>query len=60
MALLFSGGTFLYVIATVLQDLNPGEREEDQQGVGKKMRMALVLGGMTSPILLSRLAGHHH
>lgn len=55
------GGTFLYVIATVLQDLNPSKAELAEDGaLSKRLRMGLVLGGMIAPLVLTRLGGHHH
>ncbi|KAL7416989.1 Zinc/iron permease [Mrakia frigida] len=60
-ALMFSGGTFLYVIATVLQDLNPSKTElEEPNAISKRLRMVLVLSGMLAPLVLTRLGGHHH
>lgn len=53
--LVFSGGTFLFVATGVMNREN-----EEEGGVGKGARIALVVGGMVTPGLLSRLVGHGH
>lgn len=59
MALVFSGGTFLYVAVQVNGKMEQGE-DAVGQGVGERMKMGVVLGGMVTPFLLSKLAGHGH
>ncbi|KAL4254513.1 Zinc/iron permease [Abortiporus biennis] len=55
-ALLFSGGTFIYV-ATVLR---PGATSSDD--VGEVKRFLIAVGGMLAPLAISPLFGdvHHH
>ena len=59
MALVFSGGTFLYVAVQVNSRVEQGG-EAVGQAVGARTKMAVVLGGMVTPFLLSKLAGHGH
>ncbi|EJD50724.1 Zinc/iron permease [Auricularia subglabra TFB-10046 SS5] len=55
-ALLASGGSFLYV-ATVLQPVSsPGASEE----LGRLPRLALIVAGMFTPVLIASLIGHGH
>jgi len=64
-ALLFSGGTFLYV-ATVIQDVSGHshgvEMEDDAlpQEMGAYTRLGLLFVGMLTPLVLSSLVGHGH
>ncbi|KZO96922.1 Zinc/iron permease [Calocera viscosa TUFC12733] len=64
-ALLFSGGTFLYV-ATVIQDVSghshgpPIEDDEPPQELGVTTRLGLLVVGMFTPLVLSMLVGHGH
>lgn len=60
MALVFSGGTFLYVAVQVNGKVEQGEELGAGQAVGERMKMAVVLGGMVMPLLLSKLVGHGH
>ena len=53
--LVFSGGTFLFVATGVMNREN-----EEEGGLGKASRMALVVAGMVTPGLLSRVVGHGH
>ncbi|KAH8082019.1 Zinc/iron permease [Cristinia sonorae] len=53
-ALLFSGGTFLFV-ATVLQ---PGKSASDE--LGNRLRFVLIILGMLVPVTLSSLVGDVH
>ena len=63
-ALLFSGGSFLYV-ATVIQPLSEPhdhsdsgkEAEEESSTLGKYTRTGLLIGGMLLPVLLSTFVG---
>ena len=62
-ALLFSGGSFLYV-ATVIQPLsephdhsNGPNAEEESTTLGKYTRTGLLIGGMLLPVLLTTLVG---
>ncbi|KAL7422738.1 hypothetical protein Q5752_002030 [Cryptotrichosporon argae] len=66
-ALLFSGGSFLYV-ATVVQPLSaddhapaPGPHADAHahDAVGKYARVALLVGGMCLPVLLVLIVGDH-
>lgn len=63
-ALVFSGGTFLFVATHVMKDKEgsseSSEGEETPGTVSDKRKMVLVLGGMVTPLLLSRLVGHGH
>ncbi|KAI0322028.1 Zinc/iron permease [Amylostereum chailletii] len=56
-ALLFSGGSFLYV-ATVLQ--SPSHGHVDAGEVSRNMRVTLLLVGIFIPLLLSAMLDHHH
>jgi len=64
-ALLFSGGTFLYV-ATVIQDVSGhshmpvDEESAASEEMSVSMRSALLVGGMFTPLVLSSLVGHGH
>jgi len=64
LALLFSGGTFLYV-ATLLSPLSnhvhsPGEASNAEADLGTWMRLALIGAGMYTPVLIGGLVGHGH
>lgn len=74
--LVFSGGTFLFVAthavreqekkvqdrqaAQVAEAEADGFGEASEKTVGQRGRLALVLAGMVTPGLLSRLVGHGH
>ncbi|ORY35533.1 Zinc/iron permease [Naematelia encephala] len=72
-ALLFSGGSFLYV-ATVIQPLSaPSPHshthshhtsadlgEENDPPLGKYLRTGMLVGGMIAPVILAALVGDHH
>ncbi|GAA5903801.1 hypothetical protein JCM8208_006583 [Rhodotorula glutinis] len=75
LALVFSGGTFLFVATHAVREqekraeghgghgghAHGGGDGEGQEGrIGDKHRLALVLTGMVAPALLSRLVGHGH
>jgi len=57
-ALLFSGGTFLYV-ASVVQPVSGHASESPASGTRKTVRTMLLVGGMFFPVLVSRLAHGH-
>ncbi|KAK0201674.1 Zinc/iron permease [Desarmillaria ectypa] len=59
LALLISGGTFLYV-ATVLQPVSDHSGSENASEIHKTMRVILVIFGMLVPFTLSSLLGHGH
>ncbi|KAF8551690.1 Zinc/iron permease [Imleria badia] len=58
-ALLFSGGTFLYV-ASVIQPVSGHASESPTSEIGKTVRTILLVGGMFFPVLISRLVMHGH
>ncbi|GAA5997703.1 Mn(2+) transporter ATX2 [Rhodotorula paludigena] len=68
LALVFSGGTFLFVAThAVREQEKKNERGEDEPGalsseerLGERTRLGLILFGMVLPGLLSRLVGHGH
>lgn len=73
MALVFSGGTFLFVATHVMERRKEADGEllvrgVDEEGaaaavgapMGERVKMALVLAGMITPGILSRLVGHGH
>jgi zinc transporter 9 len=57
-ALVFSGGTFLFVATHVMKGKDGDEA--DVTGTGKRGKMGLVIGGMVTPLILSKLVGHGH
>lgn len=59
LALLISGGTFLYV-ATVLQPVSGHDGSENAPEIHKVMRVTLIIFGMFVPFTLSSLLGHGH
>jgi len=68
-ALVFSGGTFLFVAThavTELEGKQEGESKRERNndelrvGQGRKGRLALILLGMVTPGILSQLVGHGH
>ncbi|KAK4701151.1 solute carrier family 39 (zinc transporter), member 9, partial [Phenoliferia sp. Uapishka_3] len=59
MALVFSGGTFLFV-ATHVMERREGEKDEAGTGMTEMRKVGLVLAGMVTPGLLSKLVGHGH
>lgn len=75
-ALVFSGGTFLFVATHAVTDEHDRNDEDDgtsgksggegigeagrREKVGKRLKVALVLVGMVTPGILSRLVGHGH
>ncbi|KAK0449234.1 Zinc/iron permease [Armillaria borealis] len=59
LALLISGGTFLYV-ATVLQPVSDHSGSENASEIHKVMRVTLIIFGMLVPFTLSSLLGHGH
>ncbi|TDL17859.1 Zip-domain-containing protein [Rickenella mellea] len=56
-ALLISGGTFLYV-ATVLQPVS--HHGQSSAGPDEKIRVAIIVVGMFTPFLIGSLIGHGH
>ncbi|GAA5821488.1 hypothetical protein JCM3770_000596 [Rhodotorula araucariae] len=63
LALVFSGGTFLFVATHAVREQEKrAEAGAHAAGdrIGKRQRLVLVLVGMVSPALLSRLVGHGH
>ncbi|BGP15800.1 hypothetical protein JCM10213_005718 [Rhodosporidiobolus nylandii] len=67
LALVFSGGTFLFVATHAVREQEKRrEEKEEQAGEGEqvkiweKARLALVVAGMCTPGVLSRLVGHGH
>ncbi|BGP24307.1 zipmetalion transporter [Rhodotorula toruloides] len=68
LALVFSGGTFLFVATHVVREQEkkheraegePGAMRDDER-IGDKVRVALVVGGMVTPAILGRFVGHGH
>ncbi|KAL8293763.1 hypothetical protein RQP46_000464 [Phenoliferia psychrophenolica] len=59
MALVFSGGTFLFV-ATHVMEKKEGDKDEATLAMSSHVKIGLVIGGMVTPGLLSRLVGHGH
>ncbi|KAK0464651.1 Zinc/iron permease [Desarmillaria tabescens] len=59
LALLISGGTFLYV-ATVLQPVSGRSGSENASEIHKVMRVILIIFGILVPFTLSSLLGHGH
>lgn len=62
-ALVFSGGTFLFVATHVMkakEEASSDDEADGSQDIDGKQRMALVLGGMFTPLLLSSVVGHGH
>ncbi|KAG0667230.1 hypothetical protein C6P46_002642 [Rhodotorula mucilaginosa] len=76
LALVFSGGTFLFVATHALREQEKREERKQRQaaaaassldeldpppaGLGDKARLVLVLVGMVLPATLSRVVGHGH
>lgn len=74
LALVFSGGTFLFVATHALREQEKREERKQRQaaassvdeldpppaGLGDKARLVLVLIGMVLPATLSRIVGHGH
>ncbi|EGU11869.1 hypothetical protein RTG_02114 [Rhodotorula toruloides ATCC 204091] len=68
LALVFSGGTFLFVATHVVREQEKKhERAEgepgamrDEERIGDKARVALVVAGMVTPAILGRIVGHGH
>jgi solute carrier family 39 (zinc transporter), member 9 len=64
-ALLFSGGTFLYV-ATLLTPLSAdahahvGEPSTAEAGLHRWGRLVLIICGMFTPAMIAGLVGHGH
>ncbi|EJC98106.1 Zinc/iron permease [Fomitiporia mediterranea MF3/22] len=59
-ALLVSGGTFLYV-ATVLQPVSHQEtRSPSSSEMNEKVRVGIIIIGMFIPFLISLISGHEH
>ncbi|EJU03088.1 Zinc/iron permease [Dacryopinax primogenitus] len=64
-ALLFSGGTFLYV-ATVIQDVSGHshapevEEATPTEELSVSTRLTLLVTGMLTPLVMSTLVGHKH
>lgn len=68
-ALVFSGGTFLFVATHVMKgaegvDSEGSEEKHEREATAgaddARMKMALVIGGMCTPLVLSKLVGHGH
>ncbi|KAG7443125.1 ZIP-like iron-zinc transporter [Guyanagaster necrorhizus] len=59
LALLISGGTFLYV-ATVLQPVSDRPASGNASEIHKSIRVLLIIFGMLVPFTLSSLLGHGH
>lgn len=68
LALVFSGGTFLFVATHVMKGGEGAEGEGVEEkgerelgaAVGGRMRMGLVIAGMCTPLVLSKIVGHGH
>ncbi|GAA5957991.1 hypothetical protein JCM21900_004739 [Sporobolomyces salmonicolor] len=64
LALVFSGGTFLFVATHAVREQEKRARRQAEEGdpaqVGDRAKLALVLGGMCTPGLLARVVGHGH
>ncbi|GAA5849603.1 hypothetical protein JCM8547_000508 [Rhodosporidiobolus lusitaniae] len=66
LTLVFSGGTFLFVATHAVREQEKkvtkaaGEEGGEEESVGQKARLALVLAGMVTPGLLSKVVGHGH
>ncbi|GAA6007668.1 hypothetical protein JCM10207_004834 [Rhodosporidiobolus poonsookiae] len=64
LALVFSGGTFLFVATHAVREQDKkGEKaaeETDEARIGERTKLALILAGMVTPGLLSKLVGHGH
>ncbi|BGO91284.1 hypothetical protein NBRC10512_007021 [Rhodotorula toruloides] len=68
LALVFSGGTFLFVATHVVREQEKKhERAEgepggmsDEERIGDKARVVLVVAGMVTPAILGRIVGHGH
>ncbi|GAA5963694.1 hypothetical protein JCM3765_003547 [Sporobolomyces pararoseus] len=64
LTLVFSGGTFLFVATShVTSEKTEGFVEEDEtegETIGRGSRLGLVLAGMITPGILSKLVGHGH
>ncbi|BGP39732.1 hypothetical protein JCM10450v2_003701 [Rhodotorula kratochvilovae] len=63
LALVFSGGTFLFVATHAVREQEKraeGVAHGEGERIGERQRLALVLVGMVTPALLSRLVGHGH
>jgi zinc transporter 9 len=61
--LVFSGGTFLFVATShVTNGKTDGANEEvdERNKIGKLSRLGMVLAGMITPGILSKLVGHGH
>ncbi|KAF8442885.1 Zinc/iron permease [Boletus edulis BED1] len=58
-ALLFSGGTFLYV-ASVMQPVSDHASESPASEIGKTVRIVLLVGGMFFPLLAGQIVVHKH
>lgn len=68
LALVFSGGTFLFVATHVVREQEkkheraegePGAMREEER-IGDKARVALVVAGMLTPAILGKIVGHGH
>jgi zinc transporter 9 len=59
MALLFSGGTMLFVSTHLLQEVGDVEHDEENDG-GKASRVATLVFGMMTPVFLQSMLAHHH
>ncbi|GAA5940040.1 uncharacterized protein JCM15063_001682 [Sporobolomyces koalae] len=61
-ALVFSGGTFLFVATHAITESS--DDQHDSEGgahkLSKRTKVGLVLCGMVTPAILSRLVGHGH
>ncbi|GAA5868788.1 hypothetical protein JCM1840_005117 [Sporobolomyces johnsonii] len=64
LALVFSGGTFLFVATHAVREQEKRVRRQVEEGdpakVGERAKLALVLAGMCTPGLLARVVGHGH
>lgn len=68
LALVFSGGTFLFVATHVMKGGESGEGDGVEEkcerelgaAVGGRLRMGLVMAGMCTPLVLSKIVGHGH
>jgi len=58
-ALLISGGTFLYV-ATVLQPVSHHSQASSSEELNGRVRSVLIVAGMFVPILIEAVLGHDH
>jgi zinc transporter 9 len=63
-ALLFSGGTMLFVASHLMQDVGDVEHDDSSSSstehVGKATKVTTLVFGMMTPMFLQSLLAHHH